>query len=284
MTVFVTKVWGFSEPCGPLRFSTAGWRERTRSQIQDGDLVVNVGTTKTPTNEEERGRVLGIMEPTRETVPSLDFDIKQDPHDFDEEGNYKWPFALINRRAWIIEERRFLNEISDRAFPMAAVLGTVPLTDEEAKAVLALRHREVPLLAPIQHRARVDGPEAARRRAAPPPTTIRSGVMHLRRAPAYTYCMEVEGAERSAFKIGWAFEYRARERQFNQSAMPDIGGVRYRTKLNQLWDSARAAFEMEQTLLHHFDDHRHPANREILFGVRFGEIEDAWLKFVSNRL
>jgi hypothetical protein len=48
--------------------------------------------------------------------------------------------------------------------------------------------------------------------------------MHLRRAPAYTYLMAIEGTERTAFKIGWAFDYRIRQQQFNQAALPEIGG------------------------------------------------------------
>jgi|SRR5215470_7024149 len=34
MTVFMTKTWGFSDPCGPLQFSTEGWRTRARSYGQ----------------------------------------------------------------------------------------------------------------------------------------------------------------------------------------------------------------------------------------------------------
>jgi hypothetical protein len=283
MTVYITKVWGFSEPCGPLQFSTEGWRDRARRDLAEGDLVVEVGTMREPTEEGERGRVLGIMEPTTETVASLDFELRRAPHDFDDDDNYRWPYGLLNRRAWILEERPLLSEVSDRAFSMDAVLGIVPLSDDEAAKVLALRRREVELLAPVRALARVEGAEAARRRAAPPPTTTRAGSMHMRRASAYTYCMEVEGAEKWSFKIGWAFDYTARERQFNQSALPQIGGLRYRTKLEHLWDTAREAYAMEQDLLRHFDTRRHPANREILFGVAYKEIKQAWIDGLLRR-
>ena len=277
MTVFITKVWGFSDPCGPLQFSTPGWRDRAREVLTKGDLVVTVGTKQAPTAEQEQGRLLGMMEPTNEPVMSLDFYVRRAPHDFDDEGNYRWPFGLLNRRVWIFEDRPLLSEISDRTFSMNAVLGIVPLSDDEEAKVLALRRREVELLAAVRPRARVEGTEKARRRAAPPPTTTRTGVMHLRKAPAYTYCMEVEGAERPTFKIGWAFDFKVRERHFNQSALPQIGGLRYRTKLNHLWDTAQEAFAMEQALLRHFDAKRHPANREIVFGVTYAEVERAWI-------
>ena len=165
---------------------------------------------------------------------------------------------------------------------MAAVMGIVPLTDDEAARVLSLQRRVVELLDPVRARARVDGAEAARRRAAPPPTTIRRGVMHVRRAPAFTYCMELDGAKPNAFKIGWAFEFRVRQRQFNQSALPEIGGLRYRTRLNHLWDTAQEAFAMEQALLRHFDKLRHPANREIIFGVTYSDVERAWIEGLTK--
>ncbi len=280
MAVFMTKVWGFGEPCGPLQFSTAGWRDRAREALSEGDLVAMVGTRQAPTVEDEQGRLLGLMEPTKELVSSLDFDVRKAPHDFDEDGNYRWPFGLLNRRAWIFEDRPLLKEMSERTFSMDAALGIVPLTDDEGERVLALRRRGVELLLPVRARARVEGAEAARRRAAPPPTTKRSGVMHMRRAPAYTYCMEVEGAEQHAFKIGWAFDYEVRERQFNQSSLPQIGGLRYRTRLHHLWDTARDAFAMEQALLRRFDDQRHPANREIVVGITYDDMLAAW----TNRL
>ena len=277
MTVYMTKVWGFSEPCGPLQFSTEGWRNRARETLVEGDFVVTVGTAQPPTPEEERGRILGMMEPSTDMVNSLDFDLRRAPHDFDDEGKYRWPYSLLNRRAWIFEERPLLNEISDRPFSMDSVLGIVPLTSDEAARVLSLPRREARLLESVRARARLEGEDAARRRVAPPPTTTRTGVMHLRRAPSYTYCMQVEGAERLAFKIGWAFDFAVRERQFNQAALPEIGGLRYRTKLYHLWDTAREAYSMEQSVLRHFDEIRHPANREILCGAVYGDIERAWI-------
>lgn len=283
MTVFMTKVWGFEEPCGPLQFSTAGWRNRAREALSDGDLVVLVGTTQPPTAEEEQGLLLGLMEPTKELVSSLDFDVRKAPHDFDEDGNYRWPFGLLNRSAWTLEERPPLTKISGRSFAMNSALGIVPLTVEEGEFVMALRRHEAEMLLPVRARARVEGAEAARRRAAPPPTTKRNGVMHMRRAPAYTYCMEMEGAEQQAFKIGWAFDYEARQLQFNQSAMPQIGGLRYRTRLYHLWDTAKDAFAMEQALLREFDAKRHPANREIVVDVPYDELLDAWTSRVAKR-
>lgn len=282
MTVYLTKVWGFGEPCSPLQFSTEGWRNRARAELQPGDLVILVGTKGESTDEAEQGRVLGMMEPTTQIVLSMDFDLRTWPHHFNDEGKYRWPYGLLNRRAWKIPVRPPLEEISTRSFGMNAASGIVPLTDEEAAKVMQLDREEIELLQPIRAGARVEGEEAARRRAAPPPTTTRTGVMHLRRAPAFTYAMAIEGATGMAFKIGWAFDFRARQRQFNLYALPQLNGLRYQTRLQHLWGTARAAFNMEQAILRQFDGDRHPANREVIFGVRYEALEAAWIAYFQK--
>jgi hypothetical protein len=276
MTVWLTKVWGFGVPCGPLQFGMAGRRDRARHQLSNGDLVVLVGTKDKPTPESERGYLLGIMEPAKEPALSLDFDLPIIPEDYTETGDYRWPYALLNRRAWLILDRPKLEQVSSRNFSMDAVSGIVRLTDQEAERVLSLQREEVPLLTSIRIDKRLYGAEVARRRGAPPPTTTRIGVMHLRRAPAYTYAMKIHGAEKPAFKIGWAFDYTNRVRQFNPYSLPKLGGVNYEVVFAELWSTARKAFDMEQDVLNSFDGKRHPSNREVLYDISLGQLQSAW--------
>jgi hypothetical protein len=224
------------------------------------------------------------MQPTTEVVLSQDFDLYTRPEDFDDEGEYRWPFGLLNRNAWRIldHDRVLLEQVTPREFYMDAALGIVPLTEQEAAIVTGLAREPVELLLPVRARVRIEGEAAARRRAAPPPTTTRQGIMHLRGAPAYTYVMAIEGAEGIAFKIGWAFDYRIRQQQFNQAALPEIGGVRYRTRFSHLWDTARQAFAMEQSILRRFDDKRHRANREVLQGVSYETLEATWIDYLGR--
>lgn len=278
MKMFITKVWSFSAPVGPLQFSLEGWRDRARNMLKLGDLVVIVGTKGDPTDPRDQGRLLGMVEPTTEVVMSLDFDLHPKSRDFDEEGKYRWPYGLLNRRAWKFSEPRpLLEKITERDFHMDAALGIVELTASESAVIEKLPREELELLAPIKAYARVHGEAAARRRGAPPPTTTRRGVMHLRAAPAYTYLMKMEGSSEEAYKVGWAFDYRAREKTFNLAALPQLGGLRYRSRLFQLWDTARQAFSMEQAILREFDGARHPANREIIHGVSFEKLQAAWI-------
>ncbi|MDI4655047.1 hypothetical protein [Xanthobacter autotrophicus] len=237
-----------------------------------------VGTMGDETAPEERGKILGLMEPTTLVVSSLDYDLARGPRDFDEEGHYRWPYGLELRHAWRFEEpRATFAEISARRFSMDSAQGIVPLLAEEADQILRLKREAVSLLRPVRAEARVIGADAARRRAAPPPTTTRRGIMHLRRAPAFTYAMAIEGVDKPAFKIGWAFDWKIRERQFNQASMPTLGGLRYRVFLHELWDTAILAFGMEQSLLRRFDTNRHDQNREILTPVDRDQIQAAWI-------
>jgi len=280
--MYMTKVWGFSVPSGPLQFGANGRRESARQVLKPGDLVVLVGTKGPETSPEKQGRVLGMMEPTTEVVSSLDFDLQKREIDFDEEGNYRWPYGLLIRRAWKFEEPyHAFEDISSRPFGMDAASGIVALTDDEAAKVLSLPHTEVEVLSPVRARARTEGEERARRRGAPPPTTTRRGVMHMRRAPAYTYAMAVWGAVAEAFKLGWAFDYRARQRTFNLAALPELGGIRYETRLQHLWDTAEQAFKMEQDLLRQFDAARHPANREIV-QIEENQLQAAWIAYLMK--
>jgi hypothetical protein len=282
MTMYFTKVWRFDVPVGPLQFGTRGWRDRSRQMLKTGDLVVLAGTKGEPTADADRGRLLGVMEPTTEPVLSLDFDLFVAPHDSNEHGDYKWPYGLLNRRAWKLIDRPLLQQISNRHFSMEAAQGIVALTDTEAAEVSKLRREEVPVLEPgVRARARLEGLDAALKRTAPVPTTTRRGVMHMRNWRAYTYAMQLIGARQSSFKIGWAFDRNARTREFNQAAMPALGGLCYKPVLDQLWDTARKAYRMEQRLLRSFENKRHSANREIVWGVEYSELEAAWIKFVA---
>lgn len=283
MTVYLTKTWGFSAPSGPLQFSARGWRDRARAMLKDGDLVVIVGTMGNETIAGERGKILGLMEPTKNVVNSLDYSFEKRPSDLNKDGDYRWPFGLELRRAWrFLEPRRTLAAISQRKFSMDAAQGIVPLLPDEAEAILRLPIEEIDLLRPLLASVRMEGEDIARRKSAPPPTTTRTGVMHVRRQSAYTYAMALEGSTPSAFKIGWAFDWRLRQRDFNQIAAPTLGGVRYRTVFYQLWPTATEAFRMEQSLLRQFDTIRHAQNPEILSPINKGMLEDAWLSFVRR--
>lgn len=82
-------------------------------------------------------------------------------------------------------------------------------------------------------------------------------------------------------KIGWAFDWKQRVRQFNTVALSALGGLRYEVNYAQQFDTARLAFHVEQKLLRNFDAHRHKSNREVLTGIEPKAIEDAWNRTIT---
>jgi hypothetical protein len=96
--------------------------------------------------------------------------------------------------------------------------------------------------------------------------------------------MGIKGASQVAFKIGWAFDYKQRQRQFNLYALPELSGLKYQAHLDRLWDTAREAFRMEQAILRHFDASRYPANREVIIGVKVEQLETAWITYLQTAL
>ncbi len=276
MKVFLTKTWGFDEPCGPLQFGDSGRRESARRDLRTGDLVVIVGTKGEPTAERDRGMVLGLMQPSTIPVPSSAYRLSV--RQIDLVGDrYRWPFALKIHRAWRFDEPRWkLEDITARRFNMDAASGIVELEQAEAAAILALPRTEIEVM---QEGAVDDHPMGVARKRAPPPWTTRRGVMHLRNSRAFTYLMSVTTHRSLAFKIGWAFDVALRVRQFNRASMPSLGGAAYKAILACEWPSARRAFHMEQTLLRRFDSRRHEHNSEILHPVTHGDIMRAWIEY-----
>ena len=185
----------------------------------------------------------------------------------------------------VLAQRPKLNEISDRKFSMDSAQGIVPLTEDEAARIPALEWREEALLQPTaQAQARMAKRHGAAKRTAPPPTTTRRGVMHMRRAPAYTYAMKVAGARPNAFKVGWAFDFKQRARQFNHAAMPGLGGQEYKPsplpplghRAASLRDGAGATIQPVRSAT--------PDNGEIITGLSEKELDGAWVAAISGRL
>lgn len=291
MTMFITKVWGFDNPCGPLVFNSPGWRANAVEQLGPGDRVILVGTMGEETAPENHNRVMGMMEPSTEPVAATDFIVPDQSNRrfFREDGSYRWPFGLLNFRAWEFEPGLFLADVAPRegnVFGSAAAAGIVPLTADEERRVLAHPHVEVPLLTSLRTDTRLFGEDKARRRNAPPPAEgARRGIMHMRKGMAQVYWFRLVTDNRIVgHKIGWAFDYRQRLRQFRGVSIAVLGGLQYQAHRFQSLETARLAFRVEQGILRTFDQHRHRSNREVLTGIQTSEIEGVWDRFMRDAL
>ena len=291
MKVYVSKVWGFDNPCGPLVFNSSGWRDNSATKLEEGDRVVLVGTWGEETKQADKNRILGMMEPTKIKVATSDFPLPN-PNDtrvYKEDGSYRWPFGLLNRKAWEFEPGLYLDDIAPREgnpFGTAAAAGLVTLTNAEAAKVVAHPHHEIELLKSINTERKLYGDQEAKKRGAPVPTEgVRRGIMHMRNAPAYVYWFNlIRDNKTIGHKIGWAFEWKRRLAQFNSVSLSALGGLLYKPDSVQLFATARQAYRIEQSLLLAFDEKRYRLNREILTGITRDEIQEIWLKYIRREM
>jgi hypothetical protein len=289
MTMFVSKVWGFDNPCGPLVFNLRGWRDNSAGRLKRGDRVILVGTKGEETADKDRNRVLGMMEPSTIHVATSDFalSIPNDSRMFRADGTYRWPFGLLNYRSWEFAPGLFLDAVAPRQgnpFGSAAAAGIVPLTADEESRVLAHPLHEIPLLKPsISADRKLYGDQAAKKRGAPVPTEgVRRGIMHMRDASASVYWFQlVLDGKIVGHKIGWAFEWRRRLQLFNSVSLSPLGGLLYKVHRVQEFDKARQAFNVEQRILRNLDQQRHPGNREVLTGIAPAKIDEVWDRVVT---
>lgn len=293
MSLFLTKVWGFREPAGPLPFNAPGNRKRALEMLATGDRVLYVATKGDEVEPQYHGKLLAMVEPTRTTANTLDYPVVSRAIDYNDAGEFRWPFALTLNRAWRFDPEVPLEQVISRSFSMDAVTSIVPLTTEEEAAILALSHHEIPVLQP--HLAKLNQlarDDLARSKSSPGVALVRKGLMTLRDAPAFTYCMTIERAERRdsarrigstrndhdilGFKIGWAFDPKRRRHDFNHAALPSLGGLRYEIFRTEQWRTTRDAWAMEQAILRRFDVNRSRHNHEVLAGITIRQIEAAW--------
>ena len=242
--------------------------------------MILVGTLNEPTAYHERGVIVGMMEPTKIPVQTLDFPLSTRHQDISADGNYKWPYSLLITRAWTTNEPEpiKLRTISNRKFNMDAASGILELTENETTQVLKLAWVEEEVLQPsVRTRRRIERETGFKFKNGPAPShTQRAGVMHMRYAPAWTYLFKIQsfeqrrdgsyvnGPSNQLFKVGWAFDFEKRRRTFNRYAMPNQGGFSYITCEAFLWDTAREAYRMEQKFLARFSEYRSPENSEVL--------------------
>lgn len=133
---------------GPLHFQTEGWRKNALGKLKPGDLVVLSGTLEEPTPDAMKGRLLGIMKPSRELVRSSDFNMENRPEYYFDNGEYKWPFGLMNLSAWSLPDGIALKRISNRDFSRESAQGIVPLEENEVARISELKWCKENLLQP----------------------------------------------------------------------------------------------------------------------------------------
>ncbi len=151
--IWLTSFWGFSPGTwGCVGFSDE-WRRNKFLPDARKDALVVIYVTKGKGPENQRGKVVGILETTGETGHVRNY-ISGDEwakKDADPERRGKWEYAVKVSRAWIIDEAEW-NDVDDifaetYGGNSAELIGAngVRLTDAEAARLANLTVHEVPV-------------------------------------------------------------------------------------------------------------------------------------------
>lgn len=151
--VWLTSFWGFSpDTWGCVGFSDNWRREKFLPDARKGALVV-IYVTKGKGPENQRGKVVGILETTGETGHISNF-LSGDAwveKEADPKRRGKWEYAVRVSRAWIIDEAEWQDvddifaETYGRSSAEAIGANGVRLSDEEAARLADLTVHEVPV-------------------------------------------------------------------------------------------------------------------------------------------
>lgn len=247
MRLFATRVWGTSFGRIPLAtFTMEGHRRRLLKLAKRGDRLVFVGTQTERTAEEKRGRLLGMAEIGFEPLRTLDLVSREelDPRDFDTDGEFRFPFAVPLIRAWEFVHMPLLMDVLPKQLPMIATPGVVELDDADAERVLALPFEEValPTLPALANMRRLN--EFFRPTTGPRPTDATYSVTRSAQDTSWTYALRY--GKRNMFKVGHTTNVGERLDAINQHIPIELGVERWEPMLQQKWETANKAYDMEQ--------------------------------------
>ena len=247
MRLFATRVWGTSFGRIPLAtFTMEGHQQRLLRLADRGDRLIFVGTQTERTAEEKRGRLLGMAEIGFEPLRTLDLVDREelDPRDFDADGRFRFPFAVPLVRAWEFVHTPLLMDVLPKQLPMLATPGVVELDAADAERVLALVSEEVtlPTLPALAKMRRLN--EFFRPTTGPRPTDATYNVTRSAQDTSWTYALRY--GKRNMFKVGHAGDVEGRLASINQHIPVEIGAECWSPFLQQKWDTATRAYNMEQ--------------------------------------
>lgn len=282
MKVFATRVWGFDPTTWPvITFGLEGNRDRLLKESEIGDCILFVGTQGEPTHEEERGRLLGIAQIGRIPVNSLDVlePSAISPHDYDDQGNFRWPKALVMTRAWAFRSSPLLKDVLSQQLPFNATSQAVLLDATDAAAVMNLEKDEIaiPASKSIEDLRTL---EVALSRGKPTtgikPTEWTSEVTHSLGNQSVTYAMRYGKSD--CWKVGHTTDAQQRLNDVNKHIPHEITGEKWTLFRVQKWPDEMMAYAMEQKLLSVLNNYRTEGER---VKCKEQDLHKAWMNSIG---
>lgn len=268
MKLFATRVWGFDPPTWPVvPFNLDGNRDNLLKNSKGGDAVVFVGTQDEPTKEHQRGRLLGIAQFGRRPVNTLEVLQEADinpKNDYDEQGRFKWPKALLMTRAWRFTDDPLprLLDVLEAQLPRSATVQAVELSEVDTAAVKDLAATEVPL-PDTSELARLRRLDTALSKGSPTtgvvPSAWTSTVERTVGNPSVTYALRF--GKFDCWKIGHTTNMQRRLSEVNKHVPAEILNSQWALAMEHKWRDETIAHDMEQRILAALNDHRTTGER-----------------------
>ena len=257
MKVFVKYVWAFIPDKWPIvAFSKPGHRLKLLRESNPGDLVVFIGANNSNTpREEDRGRLLAIVEFGRKEIDTLDVlkqeDIRSE-NDLNEQGEFKWPQALAITRAWRFTDDPLplIKDIIAEKLPANSISQAIELNDADSQSVLSLAKEEValPQNEVIEKIARTNKRLSQNNATkGPVPSASSKGGQRSLGNPAFTYAFRFEDS--NYWKIGYTGDIDKRLKEVNKHIPVDLLKQSWKHNLKQGSPSETDAYNMEQRVL-----------------------------------
>lgn len=254
MKIFATRVWGYDPDTWPLvTFSGEAIANNLLKASTADDIVVFVGTLKEPTQERDRGRLVGFCQFGRHLIDSLDVLQEENllPEHY-ENGVFKWPKALVMTRAWVFDDdpQPELKKVFEKQLPFQAISQAVLLSEYDSDVVKNLKATEVEV-PETEALAKVKRLNVALSRPEPTtgvfPIAWKSLVERKLGQQASTYLLRF--GKTNCWKVGWALEPKKRLTEINKHIPYEVIEQKWHLHMWQPWPDEKMAFEMEQRIL-----------------------------------
>lgn len=254
MKIFATRVWGYHPATWPLvTFNTQGNLNNLLNKSENGDVVVFVGTKTENTHPDEQGRLLGMVQFSRDPIDTLSVLRTEDllPEHY-VNGQFKWPKAVAMTRAWEFEDipLPYLTDVFHRQLPRNATYQAVELNDEDAEVVrnLAAKEIDLPEINVLEGLDQSDRQKYRKsRNQGPVPSAWKGGGRRTLGHKSATYAMRFGNTE--CWKIGWTIDVTNRINALNKHVPMEITKQNWEVYRLKSWENETLAYEMEQSVL-----------------------------------
>ena len=285
MKLFATRIWGFDPFNWPVvTFGLDGNRDNLLRKSRAGDAVVFVGTQGEPTQEHERGRLLGIAQFGRSPVDTLDIldEANISPDDYDERGRFKWPKALLMTRAWRFTDQPLprLHDVLEKQLPYNAVAQAVELNEVDTQSVrsLSAKQASLPDTKIFNDFLRLD---TALSQGKPTtgviPSSWQSTIERTLGKASVTYAFQF--GKTDCWKIGHTNDVQRRLKEVNQHVPFEVLNSKWVISMQQKWPDENMAFDMEQSILTSLTKYRTSGER---IQCSQSVLHNAWIKTISG--